>query len=101
MNTKESTAFVASTTEKESYVRPDLGNLEIKETNCFSLFKCVHIDFPGNQILQATLTKYRKKPVLLEMVHAALNFEASYEELDKLCFIPIGTVSDLCGNVQT
>ena len=61
MKTGESSGFVSST-EKES---------------------SVWLDFPGNQILQATQTKYRKKPILLEMV---LNFDASYEELDKPLF---------------
>ena len=62
------------------------GNLEIQEMECFPRFRCVHIDFPGKEILHATLVKYRKKPPLLEMVRTALDFDASYEDLDQSLF---------------
>ena len=57
--------------EKECSVRFDFGSLEIKETECFFIFKCIHIDFPGKEIMQATL------------INTALDFDASYEELGK------------------
>ena len=58
----------------------------------------VHSHYPGMEILQATLTKYRKKTLLLEMVNAALDFDVDYENLEKLCSFPKGTVCGQCGN---
>ena len=60
MKTGESSGFVSST-EKES---------------------SVWLDFPGNQILQAILTKYRKKPNVLKIVNTALNLIKAMKNSD-------------------
>ena len=46
-------------------------------------FKCIHIDFPGKEILQATLAKYRKKSIILNMVNSVQDYDTSFESLEK------------------
>ena len=75
-----------ATSEQSGSLQLEIDNLEIKNSECFPHLKCIHINFPGKEILQATLAKYRKKPRVLEMVNAALDFDASSEELEKPLF---------------
>ena len=67
-------ASKVATSEQSGSERLDMGSPDIKETECFPRFRCIHTDFPGKKILQATLAKYRKKTQLLGMVNAALDF---------------------------
>ena len=80
-----------ATSEQPSSLRLKIGNLEIKDTECFPCFTCIHVHFPGKEILQATLAKYRKKTLVLEMVNATRNWKNH-------CFIPTKTVYAKCGN---
>ena len=75
-----------ATSELASSLRLDIDNLEIKDSECLSRVTFIHINFPREEILQATLAKYRKKPIILEMVNAALDFYATYEESEKTLF---------------
>ena len=52
------------------------GKSRNKGAECFPHFKCIHIDFPGKDILHATLA--------LNTCNSALDFDASYESLDQL-----------------
>ena len=79
-------ASTVARSEPPDSLRLDVDSLEIKDTECFPQFRCIHIDFPGKDILQATLTKYRKKPLLLGMVNAAFDFDASDEDVDTPLF---------------
>ena len=64
------TASTVAMSEHPDSLRLDLDTLEIKDTECFPRFKCIHIDFPGKEILHAI----------------ALDFDASYESLDAPLF---------------
>ena len=75
-----------ATSEKSGSLQLEIDNLEIEDTKCFLCLKCFHINFSGKEILHVTLAKYRKKPILLEMVNTALDFDASYEDLEKPLF---------------
>ena len=81
MKTGDSSVSVAIT-EKESYVRLDIGILEIKDTNSFFLYRCFHTHFPGKDILASNSDKIQKETILLERVNAALDFDASYDDLE-------------------
>ena len=94
MLSRNTQASAVARSELTGYLQLGIDNLEINESECFPHFKCIHIDFPGKEILQAIVAKYRKKPVLLEMVNAALDFDVSDEELETPLFILIRTVSD-------
>ena len=63
--------MIVATNEEAGSIQLDIASLESKDVECSPRFKCIHIDFPGKEILHATLTKYRKKINHLEMVYAA------------------------------
>ena len=86
MLSEDASASTAATNDITSSVPLDLGSLDTKKTECFPHFKCIHVDFPGKDILHAALAKYRKKPNMLAMVNAAQDFYASYESLEEPLF---------------
>ena len=53
---------------------------------CFPKIRCVHLQFPGPEVLQATLNKYREKSLLIKLVDIAQDFDASLESLEKTLF---------------
>ena len=48
---------------------------------CFPKFKCIHLDFPGDEQLKKNLARYRQKEILIHLLDCANNFDASDEEL--------------------
>ena len=75
--------LLALTMEGVGSIGSDLGCLEIKDIECFPQFKCVHLHFPGPEILQATLNKYREKSLQIKLVDIAQDFNASLESQKK------------------
>ena len=55
MKTGDIIASAVAINEKAGSIRLDIEALEIKDIECFLIFKCIYIDFPGKEILQATL----------------------------------------------
>ena len=53
IETGKLTSTVASN-EGAGLIPLNIAALEIKEIECFPKFKCIHIDFPGKYIHQAT-----------------------------------------------
>ena len=54
MLSRNSAASNIAMNEQSGYLRLEIDNLEIKDTECFPRFTCIHINFPGKEILQAT-----------------------------------------------
>ena len=48
---------------------------------CYPRFTCIHLDFPGDEQLKKSLTRYRQKELLIHLFECANNFDASDEEL--------------------
>ena len=68
---------VAAEGKKFSRVVP----ITIGDQLCYPKFKCIHLDFPGEEQLKKNLARYRQKELLIHLFKCANNFDASDEEL--------------------
>ena len=68
---------VAAEGKKFSRVVP----ITIGDQLCYPKFKCIHLDYPGDEQLKKNLARYRQKDILIHLLGCANNFDASDEEL--------------------
>ena len=68
---------VAAEGKKFSRVFP----ITIGDQLCYPKFKCIHLDYPGDEQLKKNLARYRQKEILIHLFECANNFDASDEEL--------------------
>jgi hypothetical protein len=55
--------------------------ITIGDQLCYPKFKCIHLEFPGDEQLKKNLARYRQKEILIHLLECANNFDASDEEL--------------------
>ena len=55
--------------------------ITIGDQLCYPKFKCIHLDYPGEEQLKKNLARYRQKDILIHLLGCANNFDASDEEL--------------------
>ena len=55
--------------------------ITIGDQSCYPKFKCIHLEFPGEEQLKKNLARYRQKDILIHLLDCANNFDASDEEL--------------------